>query len=85
MEKSAFDNVEDDCSSYSLETVKRKIRAGVDIYSDQQMLKMASMLADECLGSFDRCNMVLQALRGDIDQARKLLSKLIFASSELDP
>lgn len=35
VEQSAFDDVDDECSSYSMDTVKRKIKAGNDVYSDQ--------------------------------------------------
>ena len=35
---------------------------------------MASILSDEGYGSYDRCLMVLRAMRGDIDNARLTLS-----------
>lgn len=45
---------------------------------------MASILADEGYGSFERCSIVVRALRGDMEKTRSLLSKLIISESELD-
>lgn len=53
------------------------------MYSEQQLLHMGSILADEGFGSFDRSMMVLRALRGDIENARKLLSSITFAEIQV--
>ena len=42
---------------------------------------MASVLSDEGYGSYDRCLMVLRALRGDIDYARKTLTEITFSEA----
>jgi hypothetical protein len=39
---------------------------------------MASILTDEGYGSFDRCLSMMRACKGDIEEAKKVLSKLIF-------
>ena len=60
-----------------------KIDSGIDVYSEQQLLHMGSILADEGFGSFDRCMMVLRSLRGDIEKARKLLSSITFTEIQI--
>lgn len=45
---------------------------------------MASILLDEGYGSFERCSMVVRGLRGDMDKARSLLSKIIISEDQLD-
>lgn len=42
----------------------------MDVYNEQQLLSMGSILADEGFGSFDRCMIMLRVLRGDIENAR---------------
>lgn len=44
---------------------------------------MGSIAADEGFGSFDRCMLLLRTLRGDIDKARKILSRIMVAESQL--
>jgi hypothetical protein len=78
-EFSSFDVEDDFASQNSLERELKQISAGVDVYSEQQLLHMASILSDEGMGTFDRCMMTLRTLRGDIEQARKILSEIIFA------
>ena len=62
---------------------QEQIERGIDVYSEQQLLNMGSILADEGFGSFDRCMMVLRTLRGDIENSRKLLSSLTFAEMQI--
>jgi hypothetical protein len=44
---------------------------------------MACILHDEGYGLFERCLMVVRALRGDMDPAREMLSKLTIRDYEL--
>lgn len=44
---------------------------------------MASILLDEGFGSFDRCSMLIRCLRGDMEKAREVLSKLIISEAQL--
>lgn len=57
------------------------ISQGVDVFSEKQLWDMCSILSDEGYGNFDRCLLTLRALRGDIDKARKTLSKITFAEA----
>ena len=82
-EFSSFDVEDDFASQNSVERELKQINAGVDVYSEQQLLNMASILSDEGMGSFDRCMMTLRTLRGDIEQARKILSEIIFAVAQV--
>jgi len=56
---------------------------GKDVYNEQQLLNMGSILCDEGYGSFDRCMLTLRALRGDIERARKTLTQITFAEAEV--
>ena len=85
-EKSAFDidEVEELQENPGKDAMKQHlelIRKGVDVYSEQQILNMGSMLTDEGYGTFDRCANVLRTLRGDIDKARKLLTRITFTEA----
>jgi len=42
---------------------------------------MASILLDEGYGSFERCSMAIRCLRGDMEKAREILSKLIICEA----
>lgn len=42
------------------------------------LMYTASTLCDEGYGSFERCMQVAKACKGDLDEAKKVLSKLIF-------
>jgi hypothetical protein len=55
--------------------LRRSIRC--ESFSDDQLLTMASILFDEGYGTFERCSMIIKVLRGDMEKARNLLSKLI--------
>ena len=59
------------------------IEFGTDVYTDEQLLNMGSIIADQGYGSFDRCMLVLRTLRGDIDKARKVLSQITFAEAQV--
>ena len=81
-EFSSFDVDEDRMSENSLEKGLRQIKSGKDVYNEQQLMNMASILFDEGLGSFDRCMLTLRALRGDIDQARQILREIMFTAAK---
>ena len=74
-------NNEDALSQGSLGKQLRLINAGVDVFSEQQLLHMGSLLSDEGYGSFDRCMLTLRALRGDFERAKKTLSRITFAEA----
>ena len=48
------------------------------LLDEDNLYQTASALADEGYGSFDRCLIVAKACKGDIAEAKKVLSKLIF-------
>lgn len=73
---SAFEELAGDEISQT-NNLRRSCRS--ESFNDDQLLTMASILLDEGFGSFDRCSMVVRALRGDMDKARDLLSKLIIS------
>jgi hypothetical protein len=77
-EFSSFDVEEERMSESSLEKELRLLKAGNDVYNEEQLFSMASILMDEGMGSFDRCMMTLRALRGDIQKARSILSEIMF-------
>jgi len=83
-EVSAFDSsIEDEMKNLStIEKQLKQISQGKDVYTEQQLLGMASVLSDEGFGNYDRCLMVLRALRGDIDYARKTLSQITFSEAQ---
>ena len=58
------------------------INSGRDVYTDEQLLNMGSIVADQGYGSFDRCMLVLRTLRGDIEKARVVLSQITFAEAQ---
>ena len=66
-----------------LQNQLKMIKRGIDVYTEQQLLNMGSIAADEGFGSFDRCMLLLRTLRGDIDKARKILSRIMVAESQL--
>ena len=80
-EFSSFDVEEERMSESSLEKELRLLKAGNDVYNEEQLFSMASILMDEGMGSFDRCMMTLRALRGDIKKARSILSEIMFAAA----
>lgn len=69
----------DERSGNSIERQYSMIAQGLDVYTEQQLLNMGSILNDEGYGSFDRCMLVLRVLRGHIDKARVVLSQITFA------
>ena len=86
MEISSFaleNNVESIQASGTVAKQCELARRGIDVYSDQQLFNMASILCDEGYGSFDRCMLVLRAFRGDIERARKILSQITFSEAQL--
>jgi len=50
-------------------------------YSEEQLVGMASILADEGYGSFERALMAIRALRGDIKRTRNILSTLMITEA----
>jgi hypothetical protein len=46
--------------------------------TEEKAFQMASILFDEGLGSFERCLKIVQGVRGNIDEARDVLTKLTF-------
>ena len=60
----------------SLEQSLVEISQGNDIYNEDELIRMASLLEEEQYGSFDRCLNLIRALRGDILCARDILSEL---------
>lgn len=40
-------------------------------------MTMASILVDEGFGEFERCSLIVRALRGEMDLCRSILSKII--------
>ena len=58
------------------------INSGRDVYTDEQLLNMGSIVADQGYGSFDRCMLVLRTLGGDIEKARVVLSQITFAEAQ---
>ena len=48
------------------------------VIDEDKLYSIASILTDEGFGSFDRCITVAKACKGNIDDARDVLSKLIF-------
>jgi hypothetical protein len=59
------------------------IREGHDVYSDQQLYHMASILLDEGFGSLERCLNAVRILRGDIGRAKEILSNLMITEAQL--
>jgi len=50
--------------------------------SEVQLFSMSSDLMDEGYGSFDRCFSALRVARGDLTQAKAILSSLMIAEGE---
>ena len=46
-------------------------------FNDDQLMTMASILVDEGFGEFERCSLIVRALRGEMDLCRSILSKII--------
>ena len=59
------------------------IRKGHDVYTDQELLHMASVLLDEGFGSLERCLNAIRILRGDIGRAKEVLSNLMITEAQL--
>ena len=70
IEESAFDLQSDRSDNSQVDKNLRLIQKGIDVYSEQELFNMGSILCDEGYGSFDRCMLVLRVLRGDIERAR---------------
>ncbi len=51
---------------------------------EDKLYSIASILTDEGYGSFDRCITVAKACKGDVEEARSVLSKLIFKEFKKD-
>ena len=52
-------------------------KSSLHALDDEKLLGLASILVDEAYGSFDRCYSLIRVVRGDLDLARDLGSKLI--------
>lgn len=70
--------------SNSMDRQLKLINAGKDVYTDEQLLNMGSIVADQGYASFDRCMLVLRTLRGDIEKARVVLSQITFAEAQVN-
>ena len=72
--KSSFDDSVDDSEI-----------AGEQKYSEEQYEGMGSILLDEGYGSFERCVMAVRTVDGDMELARKILSKIVFTEAQFRP